>query len=309
MLADDMRLGQPLQQEDIDMVWLNTSGVQGRSPMSHGAAMLEMMGVPYLVHDPLMSGILDSKYIFEKNVSYLGMSTAAFTVWNPATTGSPDSRQNRRFRRAYGDFNGPFIVKPVSGRDSLHVNVVDEAADMADAIDAVYSATENDVLIETYLSGRKYCIAVGGPVVSLLTCLDRYKEPFAFSAAVRALGKDERIFTSMDQRPITGDRIFVLNAEVDGPEIDELRAITRSVHEDMQLESVTRLGIRADANGALHILKANPKPNLAALHMSAISRDFMQAKQASNKMMRQASLRPPSIYRAPIPQGFGARQR
>jgi D-alanine-D-alanine ligase len=46
--------------------------------------------------------------------------------------------------------------------------------------------------------------------------------PFAFSAAERVLAEDERIFTSMDQRPITGDRISVLNAEVDGPVIDEL---------------------------------------------------------------------------------------
>ena len=60
LLADDMRLGERLQQENIDIVRLNTGGVQGRSPMSHGAAMLEMMGVPYLGHDPLMSAILDS---------------------------------------------------------------------------------------------------------------------------------------------------------------------------------------------------------------------------------------------------------
>jgi D-alanine-D-alanine ligase len=117
----------------------------------------------------LCPALLDSKYIFKQNVYYLGLPTAAFTVWNPASTGNPDPRQDRRFRRAFGDFNGPFIVKPVSGRASLHVHVVDEAADLADA---VYSATENDVLIETYLSGRKYCIAVGGPVVSRQTCLD-----------------------------------------------------------------------------------------------------------------------------------------
>ena len=78
------------------------------------------------------------------------------------------------------------------------------------------------------------------------------------------LGEDERIFTSMDQRPITGDRISVLNADVDGSMIDELKSIARSVYEDMQLESVIRLDIRADANGVLHILEANPKPDLAA---------------------------------------------
>ena len=68
----------------------------------------------------------------------------------------------------------------------------------------------------------------------------------------------------MDQHPITGDRISVLNAEFDGPVIDELKTIARFVYKDMQLESVIRLDIRADANGVLHILEANPKPDLAA---------------------------------------------
>lgn len=264
LLADDMRLGERLRQEGVDMVWLNTGGVQGRSPMSHAAAMLEMMGVPYLGHDPLMSGILDSKYIFKQNVSYLGLPTAAFTVWNPASAGSLDPRSDRRFQRAFGEYKGPFIVKPVSGRASLHVHVVDDAAELSDAIDAVYSATENDVLIETYLSGREFCIAVSGPVVSRMTCLDRYETPFAFSATERVLADDERIFTSMDQRPITGDRIVVLDPAKDGSVIDELKAISRSVYDDMQLESVIRLDIRADSNGKLYILEANPKPDLAA---------------------------------------------
>ena len=264
LLADDMRLGERLRQENVDMVWLITGGVQGRNPVSHAAVMLEMMGVPYLGHDPLMSGILDSKYIFKQNVSYLGLPTAAFTVWNPAASGSLDPREDRRFKRAFGAFNGPFIVKPVSGRASLHVHVVDEAADLADAIDAVYSATESDVLIETFLSGREFCIAVGGPVVSRMTCLDRYEAPFAFSAAERVLGDDERIFTSMDQRPITGDRISVLKADNDGQVINELKEIAQSVYEDMQLESVIRLDIRANAEGRLFILEANPKPDLAA---------------------------------------------
>ncbi len=242
----------------VDMVWLNTGGVQGRSPMLHGSAMLEMMGVPYLGQDPRMSGILESKYAIKRNISHLGLPTAASSVSNPAWSGSADPRSYRRFQHAFGDFNGPFIVKPVSGRASLHIHVVHEAADLADAICAVYSATENDVLIETYLSNREYCIAVGGPVVSRLTCLDREGEPFEFSAAERVLADDERIFTSMDQRPISGDRISVLNAYVDGLLINELETIARSVYEDMRLGFVIRLDIWADANDKLFILEANP---------------------------------------------------
>lgn len=264
LIPDDMRLGERLRQEEIDFVWLNTGGVQGRVPMSHAAAMLEMMGVPYLGHDPLMTGILDSKYVFKQNVSYLGLPTAEFAVWNPSVTDTPDPREGRRFVRAFGDYDGPFIVKPVSGRASLHVHVIDRAADLADAIDEVFAATENDVLIEKFLAGREYCIAVGGPVISRIGELDRLTEAFAFSAAERKLGPDELIFTSMDAKPITTDRVGPLDPTVDAGVISELKAIARAVYNDMQLESVIRLDIRADDEGALHILEANPKPDLAA---------------------------------------------
>lgn len=264
LMPDDMRLGDRLREEQIDFVWLNTGGVQGRIPMAHAAAMLEMMGVPYLGHDPLMTGILDSKYIFKQNVSYLGLPTAKFAVWNPAASGTPDPREGRRYIRAFGDFDGPFIVKPVSGRASLHVYVVDTAKELAEAVEEVYGATENDVLIETFLGGREFCIAIGGPVVARLGELERLEEPFAFSPAERKLGPDELIFTSMDQRPITGDRVVALDPTVDAGVIAELKAIARAVYNDMQLESVIRLDIRADDAGDLHILEANPKPDLAA---------------------------------------------
>ena len=264
LLPDDMRLGDRLLRENVDFVWLNTGGVQGRSPMSHAAAMLEMMGVPYLGHDPLMTGILDSKYIFKQNVSFLGLPTANFAVWNPAAAGTPDPRGDRRFRRAFGDFDGPFIVKPVSGRASLHVNVVDRAADLADVVDEVYAATENDVLIETYLGGREFCVAIGGPVVARGGELARQVDPFVFSPAERRLDADELIFTSMDQKPITEDRVKPLDPEVDSDVIWRLKNIAYGVYRDMQLESLIRLDIRADADGDLFILEANPKPDLAA---------------------------------------------
>ena len=71
---------------------------------------------------------------------------------------------NRRFREVFDGHRGPFVVKPVSGRVSLHVRVVDHAADLGDAVAEVYAATENHVLIEAYLPGREFCVAVCGPV-------------------------------------------------------------------------------------------------------------------------------------------------
>jgi D-alanine-D-alanine ligase len=46
-LPEDMRLADRLRREAVHMAWLNTGGVQGYNPMSHAAALLEMLGVPY----------------------------------------------------------------------------------------------------------------------------------------------------------------------------------------------------------------------------------------------------------------------
>lgn len=263
ILPDDMQLGERLRRAGTHLAWLNTGGVQGFAAMSHAAAMLEMFGVPYLGHDPITTSILDSKHLFKRELALLGLPTAPFMAWHPAR-GPLAAPQNPRFHQAFGDHPGPFVVKPVSGRASHHVRVVDHISDIEDAISDIYAATDNHVLIETFLSGNEYCIAVAGPVIARNGRLSRLNGPFTFSAIERRLDGDERIFTSMDQRPITIDRVRLLTPEADQPVHDQLHALGRTVFEELDLETLIRLDVRADAAGRLYVLEANPKPDLAA---------------------------------------------
>jgi D-alanine-D-alanine ligase len=262
-LPDDMQLGERLRRAGTHLAWLNTGGVQGFGAMSHAAAMLEMFGVPYLGHDPITTSILDSKHLFKRELALLGLPTAPFMAWHPAR-GPLAPHCNPRFRQAFGDHPGPFVVKPVSGRASHHVRMVEERGDLEAAVAEVYAATDNHVLIETFLSGAEYCIAVAGPVIARGGRLVRLNGPFTFSAVERRLDEGERIFTSMDQRPITVDRLRLLTATVDGPIHADLHALGRAVFEELDLETLVRLDLRADAAGRLHVLEANPKPDLAA---------------------------------------------
>ena len=79
-----------------------------------------------------------------------GLPTAAFVTWHMAR-GAFRPNINSRFQRAFGDYPGPFVVKPVSGRASLHVHVVQHVSDLPDVVDEVYRATQNLVLIEQFL--------------------------------------------------------------------------------------------------------------------------------------------------------------
>ena len=261
LIPEDMRLGDRLRHEGIHIAWLNTGGVQGYNPTCHAAAMLEMFGIPYLGHEPLAAGTLDNKHIFKRELVSLGIASAPFMTWHPAR-GPFRPEMNVRFHQIFGDHCGPFVVKPVSGRASLHVHFVEDVADLPDAVAEVYHATENLVLIESYLPGPEFCVTVCGPVIAQGGRLRLCSEPFVFSAIERAFEPNERIFTSMDLRPINADRFRVLDSVGDAALIAQLEELARAIFLEFNLESIIRLDLRANVAGRLCILEANPKPDL-----------------------------------------------
>jgi D-alanine-D-alanine ligase len=261
LMPDDLRLGDRLRRDGIHMAWLNTGGIQGYNPTAHASAMLEMSGVPYVGHDPLAATTLDNKHAFKREALCAGLPTAPFVTWH-MSRGPFRPQVNSLFRRAFGDYAGPVIVKPVSGRASLHVHVVDDVRALPDAVAEVYSATENVVLIEKFLPGREFCIAVAGPVTSRGRFLMRGDEPFTFAALERVLAQHEKIFTSMDLVPITAERCRPVDPQVDAVLLGRMRKVAGDVFREFNLGTLVRLDLRTDAAGDLFILEANPKPDL-----------------------------------------------
>lgn len=261
LLPEDMHLGDRLRRNRIHLAWLNSGGVQGYNAAGHASAMLEMLGVPYVGHNPLTASILDNKHAFKAEAIAAGLPTAPFFTWSMAR-GVLRPEINSRFQRAFGDYPGPFVVKPVSGRASLHVHVVEDRASLPDVVRDVYHATENIVLVEQYLSGREFCIAVAGRLTSHGRRLVRGRDPFTFAALERVLASEEKIFTSMDLRPITNDRFRPVDAPEDAELLKRMRRLACEVFLEFNLQSLVRLDLRADHDGNLYILEANPKPDL-----------------------------------------------
>jgi D-alanine-D-alanine ligase len=260
VVPEDMQLNDRLRRNGIHMAWLNTGGVQGRNSAAHAPSTLEMLGLPYVGHDPLGATTLDNKHAFKREAVCAGLPTAPFSTWD-MTRGPFQPELNSRFQLAFGGYCGPFIVKPVSGRASLHVHVAPSLEDLPGIVAEVHRHTGNLVLIEKYLPGREFCIAVAGRVTAQDGVFKRGSEPFAFGALERVLAKDEMIFTSMDSRPITASRF----KNVDPHETElwmDLHKLAREVFLEFDLGTLIRIDLRADENGKLHILEANPKPDL-----------------------------------------------
>lgn len=263
LVPDDMRLGEELKANNTHLAWLNTGGVQGLCSVAHAPAMLELFGIPYIGHDPMMAGILDSKHVFKRQLRSAGIATASFAIVLPEE-GKYETSDDPVFENAFRGYEGPFIVKPVSGRASLNVIYCANRAEVGKAVEEVYGTTRNFVLVEQYLSGREYCVAIAGPIISRGGQLEHLGHPFAFSPLERVLDADEKIFTSMDVKPISGERARLLNRPEDAKVRAELEQLAHDVWNRIGIETLVRLDIRADENGKLHVLEANPKPDLKA---------------------------------------------
>ena len=133
---------------------------------------------------------------------------------------------------------------------------------LPDAVAEVYQSNEDSVLIEQFLSGREFCIAVCGPVAFQGGRLVRNTRPLTFAAVERVLTSDEQIFTSMDHRPITASRLKAVDPFVDALVLGDLRRLAYETYLELNLGSLIRLDVRSDDCGKLHVLEANPKPDL-----------------------------------------------
>jgi D-alanine-D-alanine ligase len=260
LMPEDMQLPERLRRDGVQLAWLNTGGVQGYNPTAHAPAILEMLGIPYVGHDPLASTMLDNKHVFKHKLISAGIPTAPFCTWQ-MTRGRFRPEINSRFRRAFGEYPGPFVVKPVSGRASLHVQHVVNRAELSDAVAAVYEVTKDLVLIEKFLPGREFCIAVAGRIVSRARTLARRQDPFTFAILERVLGIDEKIFTSMDVRSITEDRFRPVDEDQLGL-CSRMHRLACEIFYEFNLQSLIRIDLRSDENGELFVLEANPKPDL-----------------------------------------------
>ena len=259
LMEESISLLGDLQEKRIHLVWLNSGGVQGRNSVAHAASKLESWGVPYIGHSPVQAALLDSKDLFKSVLRGLNLPTTPFYCWEPPCA-KPSA--SPRFRKIFKRHLGPFVVKPVSGRASQHVAWAADALDVDRKAQKIFENTYNRVLIEPYLAGREFCVGGLGSTIRRDGLIQKFIEPFTFAYMERKLDAGEKIFTSMDLRPITEDRIALLEPNRDGAVIKELRRILVRITQALGLRFLTRMDVREDDAGHLLVLELNPKPDL-----------------------------------------------
>ena len=69
-----------------------------------------------------------------------------------------------------------------------------------------------------------------------------------------------QVFTSMDVKAITTDRVRPMSHDSEAELVDRLKALSTAVYSSLNLTSLVRLDIRADEDGELYILVGGVAP-------------------------------------------------
>jgi D-alanine-D-alanine ligase len=259
LLTDDGLLETRLKAGRYGLVWLNAAGTQGKDGIAHGAVACEKLGLPYVGHSPGAAMLLDNKALTKAALIQEGIPTARFKRFD---IGALIDLSILRAHFKATDADGPFIVKPESGRASIGVSKISRLDEVEDAVRKVWRSHEKAALVEEFVGGREFVVAVaGGSFVArnreIIKPHGPHPKAFAFSALERNLyGLD--IATSMDAKSITPDSY----SPVFGETRVRLLELARQVQERLGLESLVRLDVREDEHGVLHVLEINPKPDL-----------------------------------------------
>ena len=259
ILPEDLSLGHQLREHQIHFAWISSGGVQGANPTCHLPSLLEMLGVPYVGHGPLNTTVLDHKHTFKRELGSAGLPTAPYLTWD-STRGPFMPDINSRFWLAFGADSGAFVVKPVSGSAGPLRRLVEQHEDLPAAVAEVYDKTMGLVLIERFLPGREFVVSVCGPTVARGDQIARNQGPFAFSALECIHGDGEALFVPGQARGLDENPLHPLHA--DDELAEGLKSLAQRIYLDFNLDSLVRIDVRGDEEGRLHIMEANPQPDL-----------------------------------------------
>jgi D-alanine-D-alanine ligase len=228
----------------VDVVFNMSEGLKGRHREAQVPGLLELLEIPYTGTDPTGLSIALDKGIAKRLVSDAGYLTPTSVVM---TTGREKIPPKLQF---------PAIVKPVAEGSSMGIiprSVVFDEQELRKVVKTVIETYRQAALVETYLSGREFTIALIGE-----------RRP-------RVLPPMEIIFTDKNEkhpiytfsRKIQGEGIrYQCPAKVTLALETELGRVAKGVFSVLGCRDMARIDVRLDANGKVNFLECNPLPGL-----------------------------------------------
>lgn len=251
------------------MVFNMAYGIQGQSRYTHLPAMLEMLGIPYIGSGPSGHAVALDKVLSKILFLQHKLPTPPFWVFS-------DGEED------IGEVQYPVIVKPKMEAVSFGLCVVDNAADLKEAIKNISREFGQQVLAEVFIPGREFCVALLGNGATLETLpiveIDLQGDPNAIQTVY-----------DKTQKPLGK----ICPADVPPDVNEQLCGLAKKSFNSLGLCDFSRVDFRMDENNSLHILEINSMAslNLSGSYVLAANADGMDFTVLINRMLDIAAIR------------------
>jgi D-alanine-D-alanine ligase len=234
-----------------EIVFNVAEGLYGDCRESFVPIICERLGIPYSGSTPLTLALCLNKDRAKEIMKLYRIATPAFRIAYP---GHPNGIAN---------FSYPAIIKPTAEGSSKGIfedSVVYDKNAAHQKIDELLSRYKQTVLIEKFLPGAEFTVAIWGNG-SETEVLPIIKLDFS------QLPASSRMIYSFEAKWLwdTNDKpldIFQCPAEIDADLAERIRSLVKKAYRVFQIRDWCRVDVRLDENGIPHIIELNPLPGI-----------------------------------------------
>ena len=253
-----------------DMVFNIAEGLYGDGRESVVPAILDQYKIPYVFSGPVIMGVSLNKHIAKLVVSAAGV---------PVSPGCLISKVNDldNCKLKY-----PLFVKPVSegtGKGITEKSLVKSAAELKVMVEWILSEFNQPALVEEYLPGREFTVGVvgyGDESVAIggmeVTC----KDNLPYSVEVK-----ENYQNYCTYKPLDADII------------EECKSVALGAWKALDAVDAGRVDLKADRNGKICFIEANPLAGLNPVHsdLPILSRMYGIEYQTLLEMIMKSAIK------------------
>ena len=251
MIEADEDAFEKLRRTRPDIVFNMAEGLWGESREAQIPAMLEMLRIPYTGSNPLTLGLCLNKARAKEVLAYYGIPTARFMV---ASNPSIEIEKYLSF---------PMIVKPLfegSSKGIKNDSIVKTPAELRNKVTSVLGEYAQPALVEEYLSGREFTVALigNGERLNVLPIVEiNYS---ALPAGVNHIYSYEAKWVlDTPEAPLD---IFACPAQVTERLKAAIESVARDAFKALDVKDWCRIDVRLDSTGVPHVIELNPLPGI-----------------------------------------------
>jgi D-alanine-D-alanine ligase len=213
---------------------------------------LELLRLPYTGCNPRGMLLARDKSLSKKLLQYHRIQVPEFLM-------VPRGRKPRLSKK----LTFPLIVKSLTQEASIGISqasVVDDDAHLRERVQFIHESIGTDAIVEQYVEGRElYCGVLGNQRAQVLPV---WEMTFANMPEGQHRIATERVKWNAKYQAKVG----IATAEAQGLPGDTaalVQHISKRVYKVLELSGYARIDLRLDASGRVHVLEANPNPQIA----------------------------------------------